>query len=182
MKKTIGAVAALVIAGFILAGSVSALGMRGWSTPNSPLALSDEAKTQLDNALTNGDYDLFTSIQQANFPDAPTPTREQFARMSERQQTQQKMDAAIESGNFSEWKTLVENSNDPMSQRLLSTITAENFPYLKEWKNSHEKLREIEGKLGFSPQGNGFFMHPGAKMGMMHGRESFNERAEVTSN
>lgn len=157
MKKAIGAVAALIIAGFILAGSVSAFGMKGWGAPNTTSFVTDEVKTQLDNALTTGDYDTFVSIQQTNFPNAPTISEEQFSRMSERHQNQQKIDAAIESGNYSEWKTLVENSNDPMSQRLLANVTVENFSYLKEWKDTQNKLRELETKLGFNP---------GMKMGM----------------
>jgi hypothetical protein len=175
MKKTIGAITALIIAGFILAGSASAFGMLG-NKNGTNFLLSNDVKASLDDALTNNDYEAFSSIHQTNFPNTPVISEEQFAKMAERHAFQQNVNAAIESGNYTEWKTLVENSNDPFSQRMLETITAENFSLVKEWTQTQEKLREIEAKLGFEPK-KGFSFHAGMGPGMkMHGREMINAR------
>lgn len=175
MKKTIGAITALIIAGFILAGSASAFGMLG-NKNGTNFLLSDDTKASLEDALTNNDYEAFSSIHETNFPNAPVISEEQFAKMVARHTFQQKVNAAIESGNYAEWKALVESSNDPFSQRMLETVTAENFSLVKEWTQTQEKLLEIETKLGFAPK-KGFSFHAGMGPGMkMHGREMINAR------
>lgn len=157
-------IAGLLIAGFILAGSVSAFGANFGAKgmvkgPPGSFFVSDEVRNQMDAAIANNDYEAFKTLQSTNFPNAPVMTQEQFDKIVERHSFEQKIEAAIDSGNYEEWKTLMGEQNDPRTQQLLTNVTADNFHLLKEWKDTQAKLQSIQDELGFSPHPFGMEMH-----------------------
>jgi hypothetical protein len=157
MKNKAMALVGLLIAGFILAGSVSAFGMGGMMKMrgNSSTLVSDEIRTQLDQAITNNDYESFKLIQSTNFPNSPTLSAEQFAFIVAQHQFHENVEAAIQSGNYEEWKTLLSQEDNPHSTYLLSKITADNFHLLKEWHEAQSRMETIQEELGFSPHAGG---------------------------
>ena len=162
MKNNAMALIGLLIAGFILAGSVSAFGMGGMMKARggpSTFFVSDDIRTQLDAAIANNDYESFKLIQSTNFPNAPTLGAEQFALIVEKHQFHDNVEAAIENGNYEEWKSLLTQEDNPHSTYLLSKITAENFHLLKEWKDAQAKMESIQEQLGFAPHLGGMKIH-----------------------
>lgn len=161
MKNNTMALAGLLIAGFILAGSVSAFGMGGMMKGRegpSNYFISEDIRTQLDAAIAGNDYESFKLIQSTNFPNAPTLSAEQFAKIVEQHQFKENVESAIQNGNYEEWKTLLAQEDNPHSTYLLSKITADNFHLLKEWNDAQAKMISIQEELGFSPQMGGMKM------------------------
>ncbi len=162
MKNKAMALVGLLIAGFILAGSVSAFGMGGMMKMRggpSSFFVSDDTRTQLDAAIANNDYASFKLIQSTNFPNAPTLSAEQFASIVKQHQFHKNVEAAIESGNYEEWKVLLSQDDTPHATYLLSKITADNFHLLKEWNDAQSRMESIQEELGFAPPVGGMKFH-----------------------
>ncbi len=162
MKNKAMALVGLLIAGFILAGSVSAFGMGGMMKARggpSNFFVSDDVRTQLDAAIAHNDYESFKLIQSTHFPNAPTLRAEQFASIVNQYQFHTRVDAAVESGNYEEWKALLSQEDHPRATYLLSKITADNFHLLKEWNDAQSKMESIQEELGFAPPVGGMNFH-----------------------
>jgi hypothetical protein len=93
--------------------------------------------------------------------------------------THQQLENAVSSGNYNEWKTILEQNSSAREQGLLNVITADNFHLLKDLQDArtmHDfaKAKEIMTQLGFpSPPGKGFHMGKDFAPGqMMHARSS----------
>lgn len=171
MDKRVAAIAGLLVAGFILASTASAFGGRGAGFDK---LLSDDVRTQLDAAIASNDYESFKLIQSQNFPSAPIMTQEQFAKIVEQQSFHTQVEAAIDAGNYAQWKTLMEQQSNPHTQQMVSTINADNFHLLKELKDAQAKVENIQAELGVGfPMGHRAFA--------MHGRMPLRNMGSVAA-
>jgi len=149
----------------LLIGSVSAFqnGLLG----GNGFAMDDAVQS----ALANNDYEAFVEAHAAMQESRRQISEEQFGTMSENYALNQEIESAIEAGNYSAWKTLVEQSDSPMAEQMLSQISEENFSLLKELKQTQERSREIMSELDLERGMNGAFPgHPNQGRGMRMGR------------
>ncbi len=80
-------------------------------------------------------------------------------------------EAAVESGNYTAWKALHQNSNG----KMVSLVNESNFYLLKQMHDAKEagdlaKVAEIRAELGFKNGNQGIGMHNGLGKGKHNGQ------------
>lgn len=156
------AVGAILLAGLLVAGGAYAF-FGGGPGMHAPLyrAFNDDAQAQLETALLNNDFDAFKQVYASRglrFPERLS--EERFNEMANRAIEKQKVERAIETGDYATWKTTMESSGRPHTEYLLSIVTAENFHLLKDLHDAQEArdfetMRAISEELGLYGPGVG---------------------------
>lgn len=147
-RKTLS-IATLLVAGFILAGSVSAYHFMGMGRAT----VSNETTSAMDQALENNDYQSFVSARDEYLLKAFAVTEDEFNKMAVQHASQQDIRDAVKAGNYTEWETLMQANPSPLSSQLLTNVTADNFHLLQELEDARaaddsERVQEIMDELG----------------------------------
>jgi len=148
----------LLICTFIVAGSTYANNLNKNNGQGPKFQMTEEMKAirdQMDTAIQNNDYETWKSLvskmpQDLKRGHKMEVTEEAFAKMVERyknravmEETQGKIKAAIENGDYATWKSLV--SQLPNSSDMLAKITTEDsFLKLVE---AHKLIEEGKAKI-----------------------------------
>lgn len=103
-------------------------------------------KTAVETAITNGDYTAFAAVH-TKYKVNTTVTEEQFKEMITRRSTQEKIQTALEAGDYTTRKTL--NAWRP----ILDVIDTEaEFKKLQEMHSYNEKAKTIREELWIAQQ------------------------------
>jgi hypothetical protein len=150
-----GVMTLLLVCTFIVIGSTYANGFDGNNGRHGgpKFEMTDEMKAaqeQMDTAIQNNDYETWKSLV-SQLPDSSKMqvTEEAFAKLVERYQDrvtmeelQKKIEAAIDSGDYATWKSLV--TGLPNGTEMLEKITADNFAKFTE---AHQLMKEAQAKM-----------------------------------
>jgi hypothetical protein len=94
-------------------------------------------RTAVENAMTNKDFAAFKAVHE-KYGITMNITQDQFTEMITRKATQEKIQTALENGDYATWKTL--SKDHPM----LKTIDTEaKFKQLQEMHIYQEKAKTI---------------------------------------
>ena len=107
------------------------------------------------------------AITDLGLPVDATDEQIRTAQQAKMNETQAKIDAAVQAGDYTAWKSLVQDT--PRGQQLLEKVTHENFPRYSEMYDHLKKANVIAQELGLQGMGG-----PGMGKGMrglngMHG-------------
>lgn len=147
-KKTfLAAITALALAVIIIPSAFA------FSGPGGPgRNIDPEIHAAIQEAFENEDYEAFQGAV-ADLPDRAgikNLTEEEFneivEKRAEMEADREAIQDAIESGDYEEWKSLMEekNPNNP----LLEIITKDNFSKFQELHELREEMKTIQGELG----------------------------------
>ena len=129
----------------------------------------------IQDALANGDYtafqevvaeeeiNRFENISEEDFDEMAERYADMEEKRAEQEEYRDEVQAAIEAGDYDEWKSLVEVQNPDAT--ALEKITAENFAQYQELHTLRKQAQELADELGvgfgYGPEGMG---QPGAGM------------------
>jgi hypothetical protein len=150
-----GVMTFILVCTFIVIGSTYANGFDGNNGRHGgpKFEMTDEMKAvhdQMDTAVQNSDYETWKSlVSQLPNGSKMQVTEEAFAKLFERYQDratmeelQKKIEAAIDSGDYATWKSLV--TGLPNGTEMLEKITADNFAKFAE---AHQLMIDARAKM-----------------------------------
>ena len=126
-------------------------------------ALADGDYTAFQEAVAEEDLNRFENISEEDFEEMSERYADMEERRAEQEEYREQVQAAVEAGDYDEWKSLVEAQNPDAP--ALEKITAENFAQYQELHTLRKQAQGLADELGVGfghgPEGMG---QPGTGM------------------
>ncbi|MBT7903607.1 hypothetical protein HN587_07120 [Candidatus Woesearchaeota archaeon] len=132
-----------------------------------PFGQKTMQNTELQNALDTGDYTTYLdSFEESDLPFMKYKlTEDQFnervVKHEQRDDHREQVKAAVESGDYETWNSLVIEKNPEMAEK----ITSDNFDKLQELHELKEQARELAEELGLDELEGPHRMNKGLEQG-----------------
>lgn len=136
----------------------------------------EEIFDQVQKTIDDNDYEAFAELHEDL--DRETPSEEMFTQMVERHEAQEKMEQAIETGDYNLWLSGIEEM--PYGDNMADIISEDEFELYTQMHELRDEANDIAMELGIdqimpregrghamkgSGQGLGEGTHPGSREG-----------------
>ena len=146
MKKTFTVMAAILLAGTVIATAASAYAFDG----EGKHFFQNE---DMQNAMENGDYEAFRAAFSEEM--GKHMTQERFAMMAERHGDMTAVREAIENKDYNAWKTAIEAAKPPSITEIITEENFDKFAQMHEamQNGDPETAKTIAEELGLENHG-----------------------------